>query len=94
MLRKFCTDLANAKNNNPEFKNALKFVKRWHENVLLNDLSESDQPTKNRFCESVAVRKAKVPEVREVIFEWFIDVRETLKRILPLKVLEGFFWVA
>ena len=32
-LRKFYTDLPNTKHNSPEFKNALKFVKRWHEKV-------------------------------------------------------------
>lgn len=83
-LGKFNTGLSNAKYNNPEFKNALKFVKQWHEKVLSNDLSEGDQPSTKRFCKSGAARNSKRP--KKVMFVWFIDVRETLKSILPLKM--------
>ena len=47
---------------------------------------EGEEPSKTRFRESGAGRKCKAPEVREAMFEWFINVRGVLKGRLPKKM--------
>jgi hypothetical protein len=47
---------------------------------------EGDEPCKKRFRKSGAGRKSVAPEIREVMFEWFVDVRGTLKGRLPRKI--------
>ena len=42
--------------------------------------------TQKEFPESGAERKCKTPEVREAMFEWFINVRAVLKGRLPKKM--------
>ena len=64
---------------------ALKFAKRCYEKYLVNDF-EGEEPPKKRFRESGAGRKCKAPEVREAMFEWFINVRGVLKGRLPKKM--------
>ena len=64
---------------------ALKFAKRCYEKYLENDF-EGEEPPKKRFHESGAGRKCKASEVREAMFEWFINVRGVLKGRLPMKM--------
>ena len=75
-MRKFPTDLSNAKHNDAKLKRALKPAKRCHKKVLPNDLSEVDKPTKIRFCEVGAEGKSKALKVRETMFNWLVAVRE------------------
>ena len=63
----------------------LKFTKRCYEKYLATDF-EGAEPSKKRFRESGAWRKCKAPEVREAMFEWFINVRGVLKGRLPKKM--------
>ena len=44
------------------------------------------KPSKKRFRESGGGRKYKAPEVREAMFQWFINVRGVLKGRLPIKM--------
>ena len=60
--------------------------KRCHEKYLLNDFLEEEEPSKKRFRESGVGRNEKVPEVREAMFQWFIDVGVSLKRCLLMKM--------
>ena len=53
---------------------------------MLNVFWDEEQPPRKRFGESGAGRKSKVPEVQEAMFEWFINLRETLNRRLPIKM--------
>ena len=82
-VRLFYSDLANAKNNDPEYENACKFASRCYQKHISNEFEE---PSKKRFRESGAGRKAEAPEVREALFDWFIDVRGALKARLPRKL--------
>ena len=52
---------------------ALKFAKRCYEKYLAKDF-EGEGPSKKRFRESGGGRKRKAPEVREAMFEWFVNV--------------------
>ena len=81
-VREFYTDLSKVKHDNPNLVKALKFVKRCYEKYLPNDFEGEERP-KKRFRESRAGKKCKAPEVREAMFEWFINVRGVLKGRLP-----------
>ena len=54
------------------------FVKRCQEKYL-NDEFVDAEPSKKRFRESEGGRKCKASEVREAMFEWFINVQGVLK---------------
>ena len=86
-VREFYTDLSKVKHDDPKLVNALKFAKRCYEKYLANDFGE--EPSKKRFRESGAGRKCKAPEVREEMFEWFINVRGALKGRLPKKMFRA-----
>ena len=59
---------------------------KCHEKCLLNDFLEEEEPSKKRFRESGVGRNEKVSEVREAMFQWFIDVGVSLKRCLLMKM--------
>ena len=61
---------------------ALKFAKRCYEKYLANYF-EGEEPRKKMFRESGVGRKCKAPEVKEAMFEWFINVRGVIKGRLP-----------
>ena len=84
-VREFYPDLSKVKHDNLNLVKALKFAKRCYEKYLANDF-EGEEPPKKRFRESGAGRKCKAPEVREAMFEWFINVRGVLKGRLPKKM--------
>ena len=77
-VREFYSDLADVKHDDNNLSKALKFAKRCHEKYL-NDEFVDEEPSKKRFCESGGGRKCKAPEVREAMFEWFINMREKRK---------------
>ena len=88
-VRNFYTDLLKVKHDDPNLVKALKFAKRCHEKYLSNEFLEGEQPPKKKFRESGAGRKASAPEVREAMFQWFIDVRQVLKGRLPVKMFRS-----
>ena len=76
-VRQFYGDLKDAKNNDVDFVRAVKLASRSYNEIdSLRDPS-SCPPKKVRA--QGAGRKRKAPEVRISLFNWFIDVRETLK---------------
>ena len=80
-LRQFYGDLKDAKNNDAEFVRAVKLATcSYNEIDSLRDPS-SCPPKKARA--QGAGRQRIAPEVRIGLFNWFIDVRETLKGRLP-----------
>ena len=84
-VREFYTDLSKVKHDNPNLVKALKFAKRCYGKYLANDF-EGEEPLKKSFRENGAGRKCNAHEVREAMFEWFINVREVLKGRLPKKM--------
>ena len=55
------------------FEKQNPFSKRCHEKYL-NDEFVDEEPSNKRFRESRGGRKCKASEVREAMFEWFINV--------------------
>ena len=80
-VRSFCSDLAEVYNDNPLFVRAVKLAS--HSCNDLDNLRDpsSYQPKKVRA--TGAERKTKAQKVRQALFVWFVDVRETLKGRLP-----------
>ena len=76
------------KHDDNNLSKALKFAKRCHEKYL-NDEFVDEEPSKNRFRKSGGGRKCKAPELREAMFEWFINVRGELKGRLPIKMFRS-----
>ena len=81
---KFYTDLSSVANSDPQFEKVVKLASRCY-----NDIDNLHDPAlclaKNTRA-SGAGRKPKAPEIREALFSWFIDVRETLKGRLPRRL--------
>ena len=80
-VQEFYPDLAKAKNDDPNFCKAVKLAARYYNEIeQLRDASTC-APAKKRAIGGG--RKSKAPEVREALFSWFIDIRESLKGHLP-----------
>ena len=85
-VRSFHSDLAEVHNDNPIFATAVKLAYRSYNDLdNLGDPS-SCQPKKVRA--TGAGRKTKAPEVRQALFAWFVDVRETFKGHLPRRLFK------
>ena len=83
-MRKFYTDLSSVANSDPQFEKVVKLASRCYNDIdNLHDLALC--LAKNTRA-SGAGRKPKAPEIREALFSWFIDVRETLKGRLPRRL--------
>ena len=67
-VREFCSDLDDAKHNDPNLLNAVKLAKKCHEKILDGGFDNED-PSKKRFQQEGDGRKCKEPEVRQEIFE-------------------------
>ena len=75
------------------------FIRTWKKEFTLklgkrclNSLETSnftEPPTKNKFRQAGAGRKKSVPEVREAMYDWFIDIRSSLKARLPKSMFKA-----
>ena len=79
-VRRFYSDLRVVKHNDPDLSNALKLGTRCLDSLEANDFTEP--PTKIKFRQAGG-RKTSVPEVRDTMYDWFIDIRSSLKGRLP-----------
>ena len=66
----------------------MKLAKRCHDKLLNGDF-DNEEPSKKRFRQEIGGRKCKAPEVRQAMFEWFVDVRGTRKGRLPIKMFRS-----
>ena len=82
-VREYYKDLEGLKNDDPVMKKAVKLVKRRYDQQMKNQLETVEPPTKSKFRNPVGGRKVTAPEVREALYDWFIDVRGSLKGRLP-----------
>ena len=80
-VREFYSDLKDVKHNDPDLSNALKLGKRCLDSLEATDFIEP--PTKVKFRQAGGGRKKSVPEVRDAMYHWFIDIRSGLKARLP-----------
>ena len=93
-VRAFFPSLKDTPATHPKFKQAVSLANRCFESRkrgrdLDDDFHES--PSKNMkkaFREQGGGRKPIAPEVRQAVFEWFIDIRGSLKGRLPKKIFK------
>ena len=85
-VREFYPDLAKVKNDDPNFCNTVKLATRCYNEIeQLRDPSTC-APAKKRTIGGG--RNSKAPEVREALFSWFVDVRQSLKGRLPRRLFK------
>ena len=80
-VRSFYSNLRNAESDSQETKKACKLAKRCYEKLERGDFE--DGTSSKKFRSSGGGRKSRAPEVRDALFQWFIDVRTSLKARLP-----------
>ena len=80
-VRSFYSNLSGAKSDSQEIKNACKLAKRCYEKLKRGD--SEDGAALKTFRTTGGGRKSRAPEVREALFQWFIDVRTSLNALLP-----------
>ena len=82
-VRLFYSNLSLAKNDDRLFQSAIKLARR----TLGADSHGDDcENPKKSFRAAGGGRKKKANEVREELFQWFIDIRTPLKARLPRKI--------
>ena len=86
--REYYPDLANMKNSDPNFRKACRMATRCYQNKIKNDDDVAVDSSKKKFRVSGGGRKVRVPDVREAMFEWFVDGRTSLKARLPRKLFK------
>ena len=89
-VRDFYPDLRNVEHDDPNLQAVVKLGKRCHEQ-LLNSESTCEinvGPSKSKYRKPGAGRRTTIPDVREALFDWFIDIRSTLKARLPRKMFK------
>ena len=82
--RDFYPDLRNVKHD-PNLQAAVKLGKRCHEQLLNSESTCKINvgPSKSKYRKPGAGRRTTKPDVREALFDRFIDIHSTLKARLP-----------
>ena len=86
-VREIYSDLKDVKHNDPDLSNALKLGKWCLDSLEASDFTES--PTKVKFHQAGGGRKKSVPEVHEAMYDWFIDIRSSLKARLTKSMFKA-----
>ena len=84
-MREFYADLKDVKHDNPTLTKALKLGQRCLNQVEADEDAITAPPSKSKY-QTGGERKLTMPDVRQVLFEWFADIRGTLKARLPRKM--------
>ena len=84
--REIFRDLATAKSGSSEMRKSVKFVKRCHEKFISGEF-DAVSSSLTKFRRGTAGRPKSIPELRVALFNWVVDVRDTLKGRLPLQLL-------
>ena len=84
-VREFYSDLKDVKHDNPTLTKALKLGKRCLNQVEADKDAVTAPPSKSKYRQTGG-RKLTIPYVSQVLFEWFVDIRGTLKARLPRKM--------
>lgn len=79
-VREMFPDMKDEKSDTADYKSCVKFVGRCEEfDIEGNDVA-------NKFRAAGAGARKKCPSVRKELFEFFIDIRSSLKARLPKKI--------
>ena len=85
-VREFYTDIKDVPNDHPDFQGAIKVATRAIENIA-GLWDPASRPAKKTRA-SGGGRKRKAPEIRSVLYSWFVNVRKALKGLLPKRLFK------
>ena len=86
-VREFYPDLRDMKSGSLVFDRAVKLAKRCYANEMMNGKDPTRKETSTKKVRRTGGgRKLRVESVRNSVFEWFVDVRTSLKSRLPKKL--------
>lgn len=88
-VREYYSDLKDLKHDNPVLVKAIKLGKRCYERQSQDAVEVSAPPAKSKFRQPGGGRKSVAPEVRGALYDWFIDIRGSLKARLPRSLLKA-----
>jgi hypothetical protein len=88
-VREIFIDLADGKSHEKEFLSATKFVVRCLEKLEKGDYDIEGNNTKSKLRLMGAGAPKRALEVRSALFDYFVDIRSTLKGRLPRFILQA-----
>ena len=89
-VRELYPSLAYLKNDDPKFRSALRVANRCIKNRENKRKSfELISKENKKFRGPGGGRKAQAVEVRQAAFDWFVDIRYSLKGRLPMKIFKA-----
>ena len=79
-VREFYSDLKDVMHDDSNLKAAICLGKICYEQVIESKESGeiNVEPSKSKYRKAGAGRNTTIPDVRDAIFDWFIDIRGTL----------------
>ena len=78
--------MSHLKHDNPTLTKALQLGKRCLNQVEADEDAVTAPSSKSNYRQTGGGRKLTIPDVRQVLFEWFVDTRGTLNPRLPRKM--------
>ena len=90
-VREFYSDLKDKKHNDPQLVAAIKLGKRCYDLALKAENEEeiTAPPCKSKYRQPGGGRKCAAPDVRQALYDWFIDIRGVLHARLPLSLFRA-----
>ena len=85
-VREYYSDMATVRNGDPRFTRAVKLALRCYKDTAKERDGLENEKTKKKFRKPGGGRKTRVTNIRDSLFEWFVDVRTSLKAWLPKKM--------
>ena len=67
------------RNGDPLFNKAIKLAQRCYQQKIKEDDPLAEDKSKKRARKTGGGRKVRISNVRDSVFEWFVDVRTGLK---------------
>ena len=80
------SDMKEEKCDSPDFKSCVQFVRRCEELLVTRKFEIEANVVGNKFCVVGAGAPRKCPSVRKKLFDFFIDIRSSLKARLSKKI--------
>ena len=89
-VREFYSDLKNVKHDDSNLKSAIFIGKRCYEQVTESKKSVqiNVEPSKSKYRKAGSGRKTTILDVRDTLFDWFVDIRGTVKACLLRKMFK------
>ena len=93
VVREFYSNLKDVKHDDSNLKGVICITKRCYERCSYASKSKeigeiNVEPSKSKYRKAGGERKATIPDVRDALFDCFIDICETLKSCLPSEMFK------